>query len=171
MSKPDVDRPDSYARVLAQWRRERPDLDLNQLAIVGRVARLGAHLEQRFNVLAESEGLNRGLIDVLAALRRSGAPYRLSPTDLFNSLMVSSGCMTHRLDRLEEQGLVERLRDPEDRRGLLVGLTPKGRALIDRVLPAVIGVLDGLPEVLSPRERHQLAELLRRTLAMVEGAG
>lgn len=168
MSKAVSSRQDSLDHVLAQWRHERPDLDLDLLAIVGRLARLGAHLELRLSALAERVGLNRGQVDVLGALRRCGAPYRLSPTELFNSLMVSSGCMTHRLDRLEQEGLVERLRDPDDRRGLLVGLTPKGRVVIDRLLPAIAGVLEGLPAELGPRERQQFAELLRRTLAMVE---
>lgn len=171
MSKPVPDRPDSLDGVLAQWRSERSDLDLELLGILGRLVRLGAHLELRLNALAESHGLTRGLIDVLSALRRAGAPYQQSPTELFSTLMVSSGCMTHRLDRLEEEGLVERLRDPEDRRGLLVGLTPKGHALIDRLLPDLIAVLGGLPAVLNGRDRRQLSDLLRRTLAMIEGAG
>lgn len=167
MSKATQGSQDSLDSALTQWRRERPDLDPELLGIVGRLLRLGAHLELRLDALAEGVGLNRGLIDVLSVLRRAGPPFRLSPTDLFSSLMVSSGCMTHRLDRLEREGLVERLRDPEDRRGLLVGLTPKGRALIDRLLPAIIGILD-LPGELGARERQQLSELLRRTLALVE---
>lgn len=155
-------------QALAQWQRERPDLDLERLSILACLTRLGLMLDQQLNQLAESTGLNRGLVDVLSALRRAGPPFQLSPTKLFSSLLVTSGCMTHRLDRLEQEGLVERLRDPDDRRGVRVGLTPKGRELIDTLLPAVIGTLDSLLDEFSAEERGQLASLLRRSLGAVE---
>jgi DNA-binding MarR family transcriptional regulator len=168
MRRAKAGRQDSMEPILAQWRRERPDLDLELIGINGRVLRLAAHLDQRLNAVAEATGLSRALLDVLAALRRSGAPFRMSPTELFSSMMVTSGCMTHRLDRLESEGLVERLRDPEDRRGVLVGLTPKGRTLIDSLMPQLAAALGGLSQELEPRERRQFADLLRRVLGAFE---
>jgi DNA-binding MarR family transcriptional regulator len=161
---------DHLDSILEQWRRERPDMDMEMLGVAGRLLRLTAHIDQKFNAATESEfGLNRGEADVVMALRRAGPPYRLSPTDLFSSMMVSSGCMTHRLDRLEGEGLVERFPDPADRRGIKVGLTDKGFALSERLLPVSHRVMGPLSVDLSAAERRQLSDLLRRMLLTVEG--
>jgi DNA-binding MarR family transcriptional regulator len=162
---------DHLDQILEQWRRERPDLDMESLGVAGRLLRLTAYIDQKFTLAAESEfGLNRGQTDVLMALRRSGPPYRMSPTDLFSSMMVSSGCMTHRLDRLEGEGLVERFPDPADRRGIKVGLTDKGFALSERLLPVSRQVMEPISADLSADERRQLSDLLRRMLLRIEGA-
>jgi DNA-binding MarR family transcriptional regulator len=102
--------------------------------------------------------------DVLVALRRSGAPFRSSPTALFNSLLLSSGAMTNRIDRLEESGLVKRVPDPEDRRGVLVELTKKGVDLIDSIMPEHLQNEERALEKLSASERKQLADLLRKLI-------
>jgi DNA-binding MarR family transcriptional regulator len=156
--------PDSIDQIVAQWRRERPDLDFDMLAIVGRAMLLGARVGQEFEALARKAGLTRGLTDVLAALRRAGPPYRLTPTDLFNSMMVTSGGMTHRIDRLERLGLVERHRHPDDRRATHVGLTAKGRSTIDAMMPRSAALLAPLKAELSKAQRVQLADGLRRLL-------
>jgi DNA-binding MarR family transcriptional regulator len=159
---------DSIDHILAQWRRERPDLDLDMLGIVGRLRLLDERLARRFEALSRSCGLTRGLSDVLAALRRAGPPYRLTPTELFNAMLVTSGGMTHRLDRLEQVGLIERHRHPEDRRALHIGLTPKGRALIDTLMPRYAQELAQLKGTLRASERALLASALRRLLSAAE---
>ncbi len=93
---------DAVDKILVQWQRERPDLDVSPMGIIGRMGRLAKHLERAIQETFSEFGLTVGEFDVLAALRRSGQPYQLSPTELFNTLMVSSGTMTHRIDRLEQ---------------------------------------------------------------------
>jgi DNA-binding MarR family transcriptional regulator len=116
----------------------------------------------------EEFGLSRAGWDVLASLRRSGPPHRLSPTQLYVALMRTSGAMTHRLHRLERQGLIRRVPDPDDARGLLVELTGKGRVLVDRVAPLHLDNERALLEPLSQEEQQTLAELLRRLLLAYE---
>jgi DNA-binding MarR family transcriptional regulator len=121
----------------AQWRRERPDIDPFPMAVLGRLAE-AAHLvmRDRLSPVFARHGLQPGEFDVLATLRRSGAPFALTPTALYEATMMSSGGMTSRLDRLETAGLVERSSHPTDRRGTMVALTAKGRALIDEAVEA-----------------------------------
>lgn len=109
-------------------------------------------------------GLGVGGFDVLAALRRAGKPYRLSPTELYNSLLISSGAMTNRIDRLEETGLVERAPDPDDRRSVSVALTAKGRKMIDAAVAEHLAKEESLLSGLNVKEQKQLADLLRRLL-------
>src|SRR5438128_2344827 len=120
-----------------QWRKERPEIDPFPMAVLGRLAE-AAHLIMRDRVgpLFARFGLQPGEFDALATLRRSGAPFALTPTALYEAAMMSSGGMTSRIDRLEKAGLVERLTHPTDRRGTLVALTAKGRALIDEAVEA-----------------------------------
>src|SRR2546428_4753301 len=106
------------------------------MGIVGRISRLSLVVEKELEPVFAQFGLNHWSFDMLATLRRAGAPYRLSPTDLFRSMMVTSGTMTNRIDRLTEKGLVRRVPHPEDRRGILVAFTEQGRELIDRALIA-----------------------------------
>jgi DNA-binding MarR family transcriptional regulator len=160
---------DHVDSILAQWRRERPDLDSSPMGVIGRISRaertLGASLERLF----AGFGLSRGEFDVLATLRRSGSPYRLTPTALFTDLMLSSGGMTNRLDRLERAGLIARSPDPSDRRGTLVELTPRGQELVDAAVAAHLANEQRLLEALSADEREQLAGLLRKLLRSLEG--
>jgi DNA-binding MarR family transcriptional regulator len=150
--------------ILEQWSRERPDLDASPMGVIGRISRVSRVLERRIEQVWASYDLSRGGFDVLAALRRSGPPYRLSPTELYNSLLISSGAMTNRVDRLEERKLVSRVPDPTDRRGVLVALTPKGKQLIDKATQAHLENEQGLLKHLSASERKQLAVLLRKLL-------
>ena len=124
--------PDAVDAILAQWQRERPDLDASPMGPIGRIKRCAALLEQQLEAGFEAFDLSLWEFDMLAALRRSGAPCRLSPTELFSTLMVTSGTMTHRLKRLETRGFIERVPNAQDARSMLVQLTDRGLALIDR---------------------------------------
>jgi DNA-binding MarR family transcriptional regulator len=154
--------------ILAQWERERPDLDVSPMGIIGRMGRLAKHLERAIQETFADFGLNVGEFDVLATLRRSGEPYQLSPTELFNTLMVSSGTMTHRVDRLEQADLVKRTPDPGDRRGMLIQLTDKGFNVIEKAIEAHVANEHHLLSVLEESERKALAQLLRKLLISFE---
>jgi DNA-binding MarR family transcriptional regulator len=159
---------DHVDQVLAEWSKEQPELDTSPVAVVARIGRAGALLDRGLNANFARHGINRTDWDVLAALRRIGAPYRRTPTSLYRALMRTSGGLTHIIDRLEERGLVERIPDPADRRGLQVSLTRKGRALVDR---AALGHLDTERRMLSPltrQEQTELAQLLRKLLMGLE---
>jgi len=125
---------DSVDVILGQWNRERPDLDVTPMGPIGRVRRCAALLQRALDMTFSEFGLSSWEFDVLATLRRSGAPYCLAPTALFSALMVTSGTMTHRLQRLESSGLVARVANSNDARSILVKLTPAGFALIDRAV-------------------------------------
>jgi DNA-binding MarR family transcriptional regulator len=156
---------DHVDRIVAQWRRERPDLDFGPLAVVGRLFRAAALADAALTRGLADENLPPGWFDVLAALRRSGAPYELNPSELLRSMMLSSGGLTKRLDRLTNAGLIERHPDPADRRGSLARLTPKGKALIDRTIAKHLANERRLLAALRPAERRQLDKLLRTLLA------
>jgi DNA-binding MarR family transcriptional regulator len=156
--------------ILAQWQRERPDLDVAVLGLLGRFF-LVAHLADR----ALASGLVRhdlqpGWFDLLAALRRSGAPFELTPTALMRSTMISSGGMTKRLDRLADAGLVARRPDPDDRRGTLVRLTSEGQEAIDEAVETHAANEEHLLHSLTPADRRALDRLLRRLLVAIEGS-
>lgn len=159
---------DPVDAILAQWQRERPDLDVSPMGIIGRMTRLSKHLERSIQATFSEFDLHIGEFDVLATLRRSGQPYQLSPTELFNTLMVSSGTMTHRLDRLEQAGLVQRIPDPGDRRGTLIQLTGQGFTLIEKAVTAHVANEHRLLNGLAEAERQALAELLRKLLLSFE---
>jgi DNA-binding MarR family transcriptional regulator len=159
---------DHVDRISAQWRRERPDLDVAPLALLGRLFRVAELAERELGAgLAESE-LQPGWFDLLAALRRNGPSYELKPTELMRATLLSSGGITKRLDRLAEAGLIERRPDPNDRRGTLVKLTHKGRSAIDKLIAVHIGNEQRLLEALNPAERRALDTALRRLLATLE---
>ncbi len=160
--------PDAVDKILAQWQRERPDLDVSPMGVIGRMGRLAKHLERAIQETFSEFGLTVGEFDVLAALRRSGHPYHLSPTELFNTLMVSSGTMTHRIDRLEESKLVKRIPDPSDRRGTQIELTDKGFYVIEKAVEDHVVNEDRILEVLEASEREALVQLLRKFLASFE---
>ncbi|MBD2258424.1 MarR family transcriptional regulator [Pseudanabaena sp. FACHB-2040] len=159
---------DPVDAILAQWQKERPDLDVSPMGIVGRVGRLSKYLDRAIQETFSDFGLNAGEFDVLATLRRSGQPYQLSPTELFNTLMVSSGTMTHRIDRLEQADLVKRTPDPSDRRGTLIELTDKGFNLIEKAVEAHVANEHRLLAVLEDAERDALTQLLRKLLTSFE---
>ncbi|MEH1864749.1 MAG: MarR family transcriptional regulator [Nostoc sp.] len=160
---------DSVDMILAQWQRERPDLDVSPMGVIGRMGRVAKHFEHAIQETFSQFGLNLGEFDVLATLRRSGAPYQLSPTALFNTLMVSSGTMTHRVDQLEQAGLVKRIPDASDRRGTLITLTEEGFNLIEKAVEAHVANEHGILSVLQPSERELLIVLLRKLLTSFEG--
>lgn len=155
---------DRIDEILAQWKRERPDLETRAMALVGRIQRAAAALRPRLDATHEASGLQGESFDVLASLRRAGPPYQLSPTQLYREMMLTSGAMTNRIDRLEEAGLVARRADPNDRRGTLVRLTPKGKALIDAAASKHVANEERLVSALSAAEQRQLSELLRKLL-------
>lgn len=156
---------DEIDHVIEQWGRERPDLDVSPVAVIGRISRISRTFERAIENTFEDYGLTSASFYVLAALRRSGPPYRMSPTQLHSALLVSGGTMTHRVDRLEAAGLVMRDADPHDGRGTLVTLTGKGRELADRVIEAHNRNEHELLQSLSAVEREELAHLLRKLLA------
>ena len=159
---------DPVDAILAQWHKERPDLDVSPMGIIGRMGRLSKHLERAIQETFSDFGLNVGEFDVLATLRRSGQPYQLTPTELFNTLMVSSGTMTHRIDRLEQADLVKRIPDPSDRRGTLIQLTNKGFNVIEKAVEAHVANEHRLLSILEEAERKVLAQLLRKLLISFE---
>ena len=155
---------DEIDRIIAQWNRELPDLDVSPTHTLQRIIRASVLLETRFAGVFGRHGLTWGEALVLGALRRAGPPYRMNPTALFNSIILSSGAMTNRLDRLEERGVVRRLPDPNDRRGRLVALTTKGRELFDKVSVEHLANEERLLTGLSKSDRTKLADLLRKLL-------
>ncbi|MEW6499456.1 MAG: MarR family transcriptional regulator [Cyanobacteriota bacterium] len=159
---------DPVDKILGQWQRERPDLDASPMGVIGRMARLAKHLDRSIQETVSEFGLNPGEFDVLATLRRSGHPYQLSPTDLFNALMVSSGTMTHRIDRLEQADLVKRIPDPSDRRGMLVQLTNQGFNVIEKAVEAHVANGHRVLIVLEEAECKVLAQLLHKLLIRFE---
>lgn len=157
-------RTDPVDEIVEQWRRQRPDLDPDPMLVIGRIDRLSAAFDVRLRPTFAEAGLGNGDFDVLAALRRAGPPYELTPGALSRSMMVTTGAVTKRIDRLERQGLVARTVAPSDGRGRLVSLTPAGVELVDgligRHLAREATLLDGLEE----HERARLADLLSKLL-------
>lgn len=155
---------DYVDRLLAQWRRERPALDVTSMGVIGRISRLSRILERRIEEVFAAHGLQGGRFDVLAALVRAGEPNALTPTDLYNSLLISSGAISNRIDRLEEEGLVVRTPHASDGRSTQVGLTDAGRRRLDAALEDHLENEAKLMAPLSPEECQVLAGLLRRWL-------
>jgi DNA-binding MarR family transcriptional regulator len=155
---------DEIDRLVAEWHRVRPDLDVSASHTLTRITRLALLQAASFAPVFARYGLSWGEHLVLAALRRAGPPFHMTPTTLFSSLLLSSGAMTNRLDRLEEMGLVRRLPDPDDRRGRLVELTAKGRRLVDRAVIDHVADEERLIAPLNRAERQRLAALLRKLL-------
>ncbi len=159
---------DAVDGMLEEWGRERPDLRLLPMGIVARLARLFAVGSRSVGLTLAEHGLNAGEFDVLASLRRAGSPHVLTPTQLARALMLSSGAMTNRLDRLEQAGLIERRDDPGDRRGILVGLTATGLARVDVAVSEHVASEAHFLAALSATEQHALAALLRKLLVSHE---
>lgn len=151
-----------------QWARELPDLDTEPMAILGRAFRLGNLVRPDIEATFAGFGLDRGEFDVLATLRRSGPPFRLTPTEIYTTLMLSSGGLTHRLDRLEKAGLVRREKSPRDGRSMLVTLTEAGIARCEAAFRTDMARESALLQALDADERASLAALLRKLILGIE---
>jgi DNA-binding MarR family transcriptional regulator len=151
--------------LLDAWRRERPDLDVTPMEVLSRISRLAHHLDQRRARAFGAHGLESWEFDVLAALRRSGPPYQLTPGQLLRETLVTSGTMTNRVDRLVARNLVSRDDHPGDRRGVLVRLTRRGRETVDAALADLLDAERDMLTDLPGSDRTQLVEALRRLLA------
>jgi DNA-binding MarR family transcriptional regulator len=152
---------DEVDRITAAWQRERPDLDVTPLQVLSRVTRLARHLDLARRQAFAAHALETWEFDVLAALRRAGAPYSLSPGQLAAETLVTSGTMTNRIDRLEVRGLVRREPDPSDRRGVRVVLTDTGRRTVDDALFDLVSREHELLDTLPVERQQELADLLR----------
>jgi DNA-binding MarR family transcriptional regulator len=150
--------------VVAQWRRERPDLDPAPMGVVGRIQRANRLLERGLREEFTRHGLQLWEFDLLATLRRSGAPYRLTAGALTDSAMITSGAVTNRVDRLTARGLVTREIDPGNRRSMVITLTPAGRKLMDGILADHLANERRLLAALSPARQRELLDLLRTLL-------
>jgi DNA-binding MarR family transcriptional regulator len=160
---------DHIDKVVANWKRERPDYDLAPVEIIGRTGRIMEYVDRALEAKFEEFGISRATFDVLATLRRGGTPYRMTQRDLMRSLLRTSGSMSLRIDALEREGLVSRLQDQEDRRLVFVTLAPKGFSLLESVIPQHLANETALLAGLSNAERDQLRSLLRKWLACLEG--
>ena len=160
---------DEVDRLVEAWRRERSDLDLRPMEVLSRVSRLGHHLDRARRQAFAEHALEPWEFDVLAALRRAGAPYELSPGRLLKETLVTSGTMTNRVDRLAARGLVQRTPDPHDRRGVLVGLTVAGRVTVDGALEGLLAREQTLLAGLDAAQQSTLARLLHTLVVPFEG--
>jgi DNA-binding MarR family transcriptional regulator len=156
---------DEVDTIVEAWHRERPDLDVAPMEVLSRISRLARHLDRiRANAFSAHD-LESWEFDVLAALRRSGPPYRLSPGQLLRETLVTSGTMTNRVDRLAARGLVARHDHPEDRRGVLVQLTQAGKDAVDAAMAELLTAERGILAALDVAEHDQLTRSLRLLLA------
>ena len=149
-------------QILAQWTRERPDLDVSPMAVIGRLARAAAVIDVRLARTFATYGLDAASFDVLATLLRSGAPHALAPKDLADAAMVTSSAIAQRVNKLTAAGLVTRHKSNADGRGTLVTLTPKGKNLVEKTLPHHLETEHNVLRSLTKRERATLADLLQR---------
>lgn len=153
---------DHVERILSQWAEERPGLDVTPMAVIGRLARAAARVDSHLAQTFAGHGIDAGTFDVLATLRRQGAPYEISPAALAAESMITTSAVAQRLNRLEARGLIARAPNPHDGRGTLVRLTEAGSELVDRVLPDHLAAEAELLTAFDATERAQLAELLAR---------
>jgi len=159
---------DSVSKLLDEWRRERPDLDPSPAGVIARISRAGLLLSRRSEQWLEPLGLTWETFSLIVTLRRSGEPFQLRPSELLHDSLLTSGAMTNRIDRVEALGLVSRLRDPYDRGGVIVKLTPQGRELADRAIAVHFERLDEQLTALSRSERKDIAGLLSKLLQSLE---
>jgi DNA-binding MarR family transcriptional regulator len=165
---PDGPLRDEVDDLVAAWRAERPDLDVEPLQVLSRVSRLARHLDRARRAACARHSLETWEFDVLSALRRQGPPYQLSPGALLRTTLVTSGTMTNRIDRLEQAGLVQRRPDPQDKRGVLVTLTAAGQSRVDAALADLLASEWALLEPLTGAQHTLLADLLRVLLAPLD---
>ncbi len=159
---------DAIDRALCQWDSEIPQLETDSMALLGRFLRVYKHLESGLTALHKSFGLTPGEFDVLASLRRSGAPFQLTPSALLNALMVTSGAMTNRIDRLEHKTLIARRHSESDRRSVEVALTEQGLELINTLIYRHVELQKQLTNTLSAQELHMLNQLMKKWLSQFE---
>ena len=165
-----TDIPDSISTFLTEWQQQRPDLDPWPLAIIGRVARISLHLQRHAQGWLEPLGLTWESFSLIAALRRAGPPYEQRPLDLLRLTLLTSGAMTNRIDRVQSNGWVQRLPDPNDRRGVIVKLTPSGLELADKAIARHFEAAAELLKFMKVSEREQLQSLLSSLLIRLEAA-
>jgi DNA-binding MarR family transcriptional regulator len=163
-----INQVDRIGQARAEWAREAPDLDTSPMEVIGRILRAEHLADSRIRQVLRRYGLDRGGFDLLATLRRSGPPHRLTPTALYRELVLTSGAVTHRIDALARAGLVERIPDPADRRSTLVALTERGRAAADEAMAAHMQCEARLAAVLSDEDQRTLAALLSQLLIGME---
>ncbi|MGI2111943.1 MarR family winged helix-turn-helix transcriptional regulator [Shewanella frigidimarina] len=156
-------------RVVAQWDEQKPHLDTEPMAVLGRFLRLQKHIETEISACHKQFDLTMGEFDVLATLRRNGKPYTLTPSKLLSSMMLTSGAMTNRLDKLESKDLIARVHSTEDRRSVSVALTNKGLAIIDEAIEEHVRIQHKLVASLSDSELPELNQLFKTWLAGFEG--
>ena len=160
--------PDRVDAIIEQWAAERPDLRTGPMAVFGRINRISGGMGRRMEAAFARNGISRGEFDVLATLRRAGEPYTLSPRELTATLMLTTGGMTGRLDKLEKAGLVRRNPDPNDRRGLRISLTIPGLRLIDEAVGTGLAIQTATLATLEPADAAELDRLLRLLLPACE---
>jgi len=161
---------DEVDDLVAAWRAQRPDLDIEPMQVLSRISRLARHLDIARRGAFADHGLETWEFDVLSALRRQGPPFQLTPGALLRATLVTSGTMTNRIDRLAAAGLVRREPDPRDKRGVLVTLTDQGVARADAALADLLRRERVLLAALDPGERQHLADLMRILLAPFDAA-
>jgi len=159
---------DHIDTILSQWNAQRPDLDVGAMGLIGRIKRVSHLLQVEMEKTQARHGLNLASFDVLATLRRAGEPYRLSAGELLASSLVTSGTITHRVDQLVKAGLVKRMKNPEDGRGVLISLTAKGRRVIDAAAGEHVQTQARLVEGLSDGQFDRLNRLLSQYLVVLE---
>lgn len=164
-SMEDLQPLDRVARIQADWHRERPDVDVGPLGVIGRLHRLADRLNEHLGLVYDRYGLSEGEFNVLCALRRAGEPYARAPGELAAHTMVTTGAVTKRIDRLERAGLVTRRRADDDQRGRIVALTTPGRELIDQAFADQMHHERRLVDLLTPTEAIALETLLTTWLS------
>jgi len=157
---------DRIEHVMQQWMRERPDRDYRPMGILGRILLIAERLQKDVDGMSKGYDIPTGGFDVLATLQRNGSPYRMSPTELYRELVLPSGSLTHRLDRLEQAGMVARHPDPDDRRAQIVELTQRGAEAINGAMDDHLENEELLLHRLTPEEQEQAAALLAKILAV-----
>ena len=160
---------DSVALLMDQWARERPDLGARVPSIVARILRLASHFRKRADQW-QPLGMSWEVAEIIIALRRSGPPFQMTPTALYKSMLLTSGAMTNRLDRVAAAGFIERFDDPDDRRSIVVRLTPEGVAIADEAISRYYVEMEKILDALSRTDADRLAELLALLLSSVENA-
>ena len=159
---------DAIDRVVEQWAKEKPELETEPMAMMGRIMRIAKYMETQVAELHKKYDMKLGEFDVLATLRRSGKPYRLTPSELIGSMMLTSGAMTNRLDKLEAKGLISREHSKEDSRSVSVQLTKDGLILIDQMMTEHVETQKKLVKSLSASQKKNTNQLLKTWLSAYE---
>ncbi|MEZ8046728.1 MarR family winged helix-turn-helix transcriptional regulator [Vibrio sp. 10N.237.312.C02] len=159
---------DAIDRVVEQWAKEKPELETEPMAMMGRIMRIAKYMETQVAELHKNYDMKLGEFDVLATLRRSGKPYQLTPSELIGSMMLTSGAMTNRLDKLEAKGLISREHSKEDRRSVSVQLTKDGLILIDQMMTEHVEMQKKLVKSLSASQKKNANQLLEAWLSAYE---